>query len=36
MEQLIEKLKDCIRRNRPILLKPTDAEEILLYLGVRL
>lgn len=36
MKELIDKLKECIRRNRPILIKPTDAEEILLYLGVRL
>lgn len=36
MEDLIKKLKECIRRNRPILLKPSDAEEILVFLGVRL
>ena len=36
MKELIEKLKKCIKNNRPILIKPTDAEEILLYLGVRL
>ena len=36
MEELIKRLKECIRKNRPILLKPSDAEEILVYLGVRL
>lgn len=36
MKELIERLKECIRRNRPILIKPSDAEEILVYLGVRL
>ena len=36
MKELIYKLKECINNNRPILIKPTDAEEILVYLGVRL
>ena len=36
MQELIERLKQCIKKNRPILLKLSDAEEILVYLGVRL
>lgn len=36
MKELIDKLKECIRRNRPILIKPGDAIEILAYLGERL
>lgn len=36
MKDLIERLKECIRRNRPILIKPSDAIEILAYLGERI
>lgn len=35
MEDIIERLKTCIKRNRPMLIKPQDAIEILLALGIR-
>jgi hypothetical protein len=36
MKEIIERLKDCIKRNRPMLVRPEDAEEILIELGIRL
>ena len=36
MKEIIERLKICIKRNRPILIKPEDAEQILIELGIRL
>jgi hypothetical protein len=36
MKEIIERLKECIKRNRPILIRPGDAEEILIALGYRL
>jgi hypothetical protein len=36
MKEIIERLKTCIKRNRPILIKPEDAEQILIELGIRL
>jgi hypothetical protein len=36
MSEIIERLKECINRNRPILIRPKDAEEILIELGIRL
>jgi hypothetical protein len=35
MEELIAMLRNCIKKNRPILLKPDMALEILNYLGIR-
>ena len=36
MNEIIERLKKCIKRNTPILIRPGDAEEILIALGIRL
>lgn len=36
MNEIIERLKECIKRNRPMLIKPQDAEIILVALGIRL
>mgnify|MGYP007032386654 CR=1 FL=1 len=36
MKEIIEKLKNCIKRNRPILIRPEDAVQILIELGIRL
>ena len=36
MKEIIERLKDCIKRNRPMLVRPEDAEKILVELGIRL
>jgi len=36
MKEIIELLKNCIKRNRPVLIKPEEAEIILLELGIRL
>ena len=35
MKELIKKLKECIRLNRPFLIRPDDAIELLNYLGER-
>ena len=36
MSEIIELLKECIKKNRPFLIRPEDAEKILIELGVRL
>ena len=36
MKDIIERLKNCIKRKRPILIKPEEAEIILVELGIRL
>jgi hypothetical protein len=36
MEEIIERLKQCVKKNTPILIKPQQAQEILFKLGYRI